>query len=260
MVADALSRKSNHSNITLNSIGSSLLRELKIGEVVVSVGKLGSLIEHFQVRPILVDRIIKAQLDDGMLRKLAEKRLARLLNPFPMLEWKWEHVTMEFLFGLPRTTNGYDGIWVIVDRLMKTARFLPVKVTFTLDKLAKLYVDKIVSAYEASVSIVSDRDSRKGKLSPRFIGPYEILKRIGPPAYRLVLPMKLPKIHDVFHVSMLHKHVPDPSHILEAQPVHLKENLSYKEQSIHLGGFGVERGRNRRSENLSLGEDIDGGL
>ena len=67
---------------------------------------------------------------------------------------------MDFLFGLPHTSSGYDDIWVIVDRLMKTTRFLLVKVTFTLDKLVKLYVDKIVSAYGAPVSIVSDWDSR----------------------------------------------------------------------------------------------------
>ena len=67
---------------------------------------------------------------------------------------------MDFLFGLPKPSNGYDGIWVIVDRLTKTARFVPVKVTFTLDKLAKLYVDRIVSQYGAPVSIVSDRDPR----------------------------------------------------------------------------------------------------
>ena len=54
---------------------------------------------------------------------------------------------------------------------------------------------------------------RKGKLSPRFIGLYEILERIGPIAYRLALSMELSRIHDVFHVSMLHKYVPDPSHI-----------------------------------------------
>ncbi|TYJ96623.1 Retrovirus-related Pol polyprotein from transposon opus [Cucumis melo var. makuwa] len=200
MVADALSRNSSHSNITLNSI----------------------------------DRIIKAQLDDAMLRKLAEERQAGLLNPLPVPEWKWEHVTMDFLFGLSHITNGHDGIWVIVDRVTKTARFLPVKVTFTLDKLAKLYVDKIVSAYGAPVSIMSDRDSRKGKLSPRFIGPYQILKRIGPAAYRSALPMELSRIHDVFHVSMLRKYILDPFHILEAEPIHLKENLSYEEEPIQI--------------------------
>ena len=67
---------------------------------------------------------------------------------------------MDFLFGLPRTSSGYDGIWVIVDRLTKTARFLPVKATSTLDQLAKLYVDRVISQYGAPVLIVSDRDPR----------------------------------------------------------------------------------------------------
>ncbi|KAL0549436.1 hypothetical protein IC582_013918 [Cucumis melo] len=67
---------------------------------------------------------------------------------------------MDFLFGLPRTSSGHDGIWVIVDRLTQTARFIPVKATSTLDQLARLYVDKIVSQYGVPVSIVSDRDPR----------------------------------------------------------------------------------------------------
>ncbi|KAA0047501.1 hypothetical protein E6C27_scaffold498G001280 [Cucumis melo var. makuwa] len=82
------------------------------------------------------------------------------LNPLPVPEWKWEHITMDFLFGLPRTSNGHDGIWVIVDRLTKMARFIPIKATSTLDQLARLYVDKIVSQYGVPVSIVSDRDPR----------------------------------------------------------------------------------------------------
>lgn len=65
-----------------------------------------------------------------------------LLNPLLTLEWKWEHMTMNFLFGLPRTSSGVDGIWVIIDKLTKTTHFLPNKVMFTLNKLAKLYVDK----------------------------------------------------------------------------------------------------------------------
>ncbi|KAA0049993.1 putative polyprotein [Cucumis melo var. makuwa] len=88
------------------------------------------------------------------------QRPGGFLNPLPVPEWKWEHITMDFLFGLPRTSSGHDGIWVIVDRLTKTARFLPVKATSTLDQLARLYVDKIVSQYGVPVSIVSDRDPR----------------------------------------------------------------------------------------------------
>ncbi|KAA3484182.1 pol protein [Gossypium australe] len=58
------------------------------------------------------------------------------------------------------------------------------------------------------------RFGRKGKLSPRFIGPYEITERIGPVAYYLALPPKLEKIHDVFHVSMLRQYRSDPSHVI----------------------------------------------
>ena len=74
------------------------------------------------------------------------------------------------------------------------------------------------------------RFGKRGKLSPRYIGPYEILERIGPSAYRLVLPMELSKIHDVFHVSLLRKYIPDPTHVLEAQPIQLNEDLSYEEK------------------------------
>ena len=92
--------------------------------------------------------------------KPVRQRPGGLLNPLPVLEWKWEHITMDFLFGLPRTSRGYDGIWVIADRLTKTAQFIPIKVMSTLDQLAKLYIDRIVSQPRVPVSIISDRDPR----------------------------------------------------------------------------------------------------
>ena len=60
---------------------------------------------------------------------------------------------------------------------------------------------------------------RKGKLSLRFIGPYEILERVRPIAYRLALPLELAKLHDVFHVSMLRRYRSDTSHILPVQDI-----------------------------------------
>ncbi|TYK04862.1 putative retrotransposon protein [Cucumis melo var. makuwa] len=75
---------------------------------------------------------------------------------------------------------------------------------------------------------------RKGKLSPRYIGPYQITERVGPDAYRLELPIELARIHDVFHVSMLRKYIPDPSHVLQEQPVELKEDLSYVEELVQI--------------------------
>lgn len=66
---------------------------------------------------------------------------------------------MDFVVGLPRSRDGYDSIWVIVDRLTKLAHFLPVKATYSVAKLAKLYVKLVVCLHGMPVSIVSDRGS-----------------------------------------------------------------------------------------------------
>ena len=58
------------------------------------------------------------------------------------------------------------------------------------------------------------RFGKQGKLSPRYIGPYGIVSKVGPVAYRLKLPPELSRIHDTFYVSMLKKYIPDPSHVL----------------------------------------------
>jgi len=73
------------------------------------------------------------------------------------------------------------------------------------------------------------RFGKRGKLNPRYIGPYEILDRVGPLAYRLALPPYLSGVHNVFHVSALRKYVADPSHVLEAETIPIRENLSYEE-------------------------------
>ena len=78
------------------------------------------------------------------------------------------------------------------------------------------------------------RFGRQGKLSPRFIGPYEIVSKVGPVAYRLKLPPELSRIHDTFHVSMLRKYILDPSHMLREQPIELKKNLTYEETPLQI--------------------------
>ena len=67
---------------------------------------------------------------------------------------------MDFVVGLPRSQRGNDAIWVIVDRLTKSAHFLPIRRTHSLEKLAELYVNEIVRLHGVPVSIVSDRDPR----------------------------------------------------------------------------------------------------
>ena len=78
------------------------------------------------------------------------------------------------------------------------------------------------------------RFGKRGKLSPRYIGPYRIVERIGEVAYRLELPSDLNRIHKVFHVSMLRKYIPDPSHVLKEQPVEIQENLTYEEEPVQI--------------------------
>ena len=78
------------------------------------------------------------------LVKAEHQRPAGLLKPLPIPEWKWENVTMDFMTGLPRSARGSNAIWVIVDRLTKSAHFLPIKTTFTVVQYAKLYLREIV--------------------------------------------------------------------------------------------------------------------
>ncbi|KAL4021331.1 hypothetical protein IC575_020125 [Cucumis melo] len=89
------------------------------------------------------------------------------------------------------------------------------------------------------------RFERRGKLSPRFVGPFEILERIGPVAYRLALPPSLSTVHNVFHVSMLRKYVPDPSHVVDYEPLEIDENLSYVEQPVEVLAREVKTLRNK---------------
>ncbi|KAL0537322.1 hypothetical protein IC582_026299 [Cucumis melo] len=89
------------------------------------------------------------------------------------------------------------------------------------------------------------RFERRGKLSPRFVGPFEILERIDPVAYRLALPPSLSTVHDVFHVSMLRKYVPDPSHVVDYEPPEIDENLSYTEQPVEVLAREVKTLRNK---------------
>ncbi|KAL0540116.1 hypothetical protein IC582_024346 [Cucumis melo] len=338
--------------------------------------------------------------------KAPRQKPAGLLQPLSIPEWKWENVSMDFITGLPRTLRGFTVIWVVVDRLTKSAHFVPGKSTYTASKWAQLYMSEIVRLHGVPVSIVSDRDARftskfwkglqtamgtrldfstafhpqtdgqterlnqvledmlracalefpgswdshlhlmefaynnsyqatigmapfealygkccrspvcwdevgeqrlmgpelvqstneaiqkirsrmhtaqsrqksyadvrrkdlefevgdkvflkvapmrgvlrfekRGKLSPRFVGPFEILERIGPVAYRLALPPSLSTVHDVFHVSMLRKYVSDPSHVVDYEPLEIDENLSYVEQPVEVLAREVKTLRNKQ--------------
>ncbi|KAL0431632.1 UNVERIFIED_CONTAM: hypothetical protein Sradi_0789200 [Sesamum radiatum] len=89
------------------------------------------------------------------------------------------------------------------------------------------------------------RFGRQGKLSPRYIGPYEIIERIGPLAYRLALPMELSQIHDVFHVSMLRRYRSDPSHVIHEPEIEISEELAYVEEPTEILDRSIRKLRNK---------------
>ncbi|KAL0385909.1 UNVERIFIED_CONTAM: Transposon Ty3-I Gag-Pol polyprotein [Sesamum radiatum] len=172
------------------------LTALRAMNVHFSVG--GDLLATMQVKPSLKDKIKDAQDKDPYLQKMKtkyqdvsgletlllvannEERCGRIcgecltcqqikaehqapagkLHPLSIPEWKWEKITMDFVIGLPRTFRKHDAVWVIVDRLTKSAHFLPIRQNDSLDKLAELYVSEIVRLHGIPTSIVSDRDPR----------------------------------------------------------------------------------------------------
>ena len=90
------------------------------------------------------------------------------------------------------------------------------------------------------------RFGRKGKLSPRFIGTYEVIEKVGPVAYILALPLELEKIHNVFHLSMLRWYRSDPSHVVSLEAIELRLDLTYEEELVEISAREVKELQNKR--------------
>nr|GEY32410.1 hypothetical protein [Tanacetum cinerariifolium] len=198
-------------------------------------------------------------------------------------EWKWERITMDFVTKLPRTSSGHDIIWVIVDRLTKSAHKMA--------RLARLYLNEIVDIHGVPVWIISDRDShftsrvavnaggiknsfrhegswdvylflvdfshnnsyhssvrcamfeslygvvrfgKKGKLAPKFVGPFEIIEKVGPMAYKLDLPEELDGVHDTFHMLNLKKCLADPTLEVPLDEIQVDAKLNFVEELVKI--------------------------
>jgi hypothetical protein len=96
------------------------------------------------------------------------------LQSLPIPTWKWEHISMDFIVGLPKTAKGFDSIWVIIDRLTKIGHFLPVKTKYPVVAYAELYIACILSLPRIPKTIVSDR-------GPQFVSKFwsELHKFLG---------------------------------------------------------------------------------
>lgn len=96
------------------------------------------------------------------------------------------------------------------------------------------------------------RFGKKGKLSPRYVGPYQILKHIGKVAYELILPNKLVSVHPVFHVYMFKKCIGDPVSITPLEGLGVDESLSYEEVSVEILDRQVKRLRNKEISSIKI--------
>ncbi|XP_017416566.1 uncharacterized protein LOC108327363 [Vigna angularis] len=157
VVADALSRKVVH-------VSSMMIKELNLVE------SFRDLRLQFDLEPDSIrccnlrissnvfDRIREKQLAD---EELAEhQRPSGLLQQLEIPEWKWDSISMDFVTHLPHTVKNHDSIWVIVDRLTKSAHFLAVNLKMSMTKLAQLYINEFVRLHGVPSSIISDRDTR----------------------------------------------------------------------------------------------------
>jgi hypothetical protein len=97
--------------------------------------------------------------------KASHLKTSGTLQPLPIPSWKWEDISMDFIVGLPNTSQKHDSIWVIIDRLTKTAHFLPMHTTYSTKKYAEVYLDQIVRLHGVPKTIISDR-------GPQFIARF----------------------------------------------------------------------------------------
>ncbi|GJV99515.1 reverse transcriptase domain-containing protein [Tanacetum coccineum] len=107
---------------------------------------------------VIIAEYVGKCLTCSRVKAECQKPSGLLVQP-KILMWKWERITMDFITKLSKTSNRHDTIWVIVDRLTKSAHFIPTQETDSMETLTRLYIKEIVSRHRVPISIISDRDS-----------------------------------------------------------------------------------------------------
>nr|GFA48734.1 hypothetical protein [Tanacetum cinerariifolium] len=215
VVADALSRKSG------------MLANLQIEPEIIKDLECMDIELYIRGRCLICQQV-----------KIEHQCASGLLQPLDIPVWKWDEIFMDFVTGLPRTQKKNDGPeWIEVTNE---------KVDVAKEKLKearsrqKSYADSHMRSLEFNPGdrvFLKESPCRgvrrfgiKGKLSSRFIGPFEILDRVGEVSYRLALPSQLSHVHNVFHVSLLRGYKYHPLHVVSYPLDQIREDLSLVEE------------------------------
>nr|GEZ53581.1 putative reverse transcriptase domain-containing protein [Tanacetum cinerariifolium] len=171
--------------------------------------------------------------------KIEYQKPSGLLVQPEIPQWKWENITMDFVTKLPKMAAGQDTIWVIVDRLTKSAHFLPMREDDTLEKLTRQYLKEVVSKHEVPVSIISDRDERFTSHFWKSLN--KALARVGTITYRLELPEQLIRVHSTFYVSKLKKCMANEPLAIPLDEIQVDDKLNFIEEPVEIMDREVKR-------------------
>ncbi|KAA3477091.1 Transposon Ty3-I Gag-Pol polyprotein [Gossypium australe] len=208
MVADALSRKSLY---FLRAMSTSL-----------ALSDDGSILAELRARPLFLQQILEAQKNDSEMQVKIAQCESGNNSDF------WDQIMMDLVTGLPTTLKKKDAVWVIVDRLTKSAHFIPVHADYSLDKLAELYIAELGEKQIHGVDLVREteekvkviRDSLKGASDQQK--SYADLKR------------KEIEFQRKFHVSILRRYCSDPSHMIPPTEIEIRTDMTYEEEPIKI--------------------------
>ncbi|GJX62507.1 putative reverse transcriptase domain-containing protein [Tanacetum coccineum] len=192
--------------------------------------------------------------------KAEHQRPSGLLVQPEIPQWKWDNITMDFIMKLPKSSQGYDTIWVIVDRLTKFAIFVPMRETDPMEKLVRMYM-KEAALFEAlygrkchlpicwaevgEVQLtgpeIVQETTKKEKLNPRYVGLFKVLEKVGSVTYKLELPQELSRVHNMFHVSNLKKCYADEPLAVSLDGLHIDDKLHFVEEPVEIIDREVKR-------------------
>nr|GEV73613.1 reverse transcriptase domain-containing protein [Tanacetum cinerariifolium] len=162
---------------------------------------------------------------------------------------------MDLVTKLPKSSSGYDAIWVIMDRLTKSAYFLTIREDYKTEKLEKIYINEIVARHGVLVSIISDRDGQfvlciwkalQKALGTRLDMSMTYHPKTDDQTYRLKLPQELSCIQDTFHASNLKKCLAESDIQVPLEEIEIDENLRFIEEPIEVVARDVKKLKRRR--------------